>query len=130
MTQKPIDAFDDDVAETGVILKWGKLITRITAISATLTGAFAALFSSSSVASGIALTAAGASTLAAAEKLPSQRYVKTKHIPPHPALRSGRSVLQPDILAKPEKIVSNSSSAAHGNRQPARVPTSFQRTKI
>lgn len=91
--------------DSGLVLRWGKLITRIAAISATITGAFAALFSSSSVTSGITLTAAGASTLAAAEKIPDPKYIKTKHVPPRTINKKGsKAVLQPDILPKPERI--------------------------
>lgn len=87
------------------------MVTRIAAISATITGAFAALFSSSSVTGGITLTAAGASTLAAAEKIPDPKYIKTKHIPPRAISKKGKTVLQPDILPKPERITSNRSSS-------------------
>ena len=122
--------------DTSAIIRWGKLITRVTAISATLTGAFAALFSSSSVTSGITLTAAGASTLAAAEKLPDPRYIKTKHIPPK-VIKGHKVSLSPDILAKPEKIKpAPSSTSPHVNgsiktpKTVQRATPSFNRTKL
>lgn len=90
--------------DAGLVLRWGKIVTRIAAISATITGAFAALFSSSSITSGITLTAAGASTLAAAEKIPDPKYIKTKHVPPRVISKKGQAVLQSDILPKPERI--------------------------
>lgn len=115
----------DPLEDTSFILKWGKIVTRITAISATITGAFAAIFSSSSV-GGIGLTAMGAGTLAAAEKIPDPRYTKTKHIPPRP-LKKQKSVLTPDILARPEKIATNQPPRPVRKEQHIiRPPASFQ----
>ncbi len=110
--------------DSNVVLRWGKIVTRIAAIGATITGAFAALFSSSSITSGVALTAAGASTLAAAEKIPDPKYIKTKHVPPKAigAKRSSKAVLQPDILPKPERITTGRVGTAPALRTTAARP--------
>lgn len=120
--------------DPSLLLRWGKIATRIAAISATITGALAALFSSSSVTSGITLTAAGASTLAAAEKLPNPRYIKTKHIPPKVgAKKHAKAILASDIL-KPEKIGAKKASpaaikaAALKAATVPKAPTSLART--
>lgn len=79
--QLPLE-FED---EAEPLLRWSKLIARFAAWAATVGGAAVAFFSASSVSSGVAITAAGASTLAAAEKIPDpkNKYLKTKHVPPH-----------------------------------------------
>ena len=128
--KKPLEVHED----TGFVLRWGKFATKVAAIGATVTGAFAALFSSSSITGGITLTAVGASTLAAAEKLPDPRYIKTKHIPPLPGRkRASKALLAPDILPKPEKIVSSKKltpSSKSLSKEPlsiARMSPSYER---
>jgi len=62
------------------VLKWGKIAAKLAAIGTTISGAVTAL--SGSATSGVALSAAGATTYAAAKGIPTQGYEKTKHIPP------------------------------------------------
>lgn len=115
------------ISEPSPMLRWSKLIARITAIGATITGAVAALFSSSSVTSGIALTAAGASTLAATEKLPDHKgYIKTKHVPPRRTSTRQATVLAPDILPRPEKLTA-AKKAPKPQRFAARPTASYER---
>jgi hypothetical protein len=62
------------------VLKWGQFITKLAAIGTAISGAVTAL--SGSAASGIAISAAGATTYAATNGIQMQGYEKTRHIPP------------------------------------------------
>lgn len=123
---KPRPEASEDVS---FMFKWGKFVTRVTAITATVAGTLAAFFSSSSVTSGVALTAVGAGTLAAAEKLPDSRYLKTKHVPPLRTGSLGKATLPPDILSRPEKIVDTKTQSTQQARTVGRSVASYERFK-
>ena len=101
-----IKSFDNTPPETDdatPLLRKAKFVARLAAIGATVGGAVIAFFSSSAT-SGAAITAAGASTLAAAEKIPDpkSKYLKTKHIPPRLAdkLNPKKKPSTPEEIAK------------------------------
>ena len=121
---KPVD-------DTAPLLKWTKFVARLAAIGATVSGAAVAFFTSSSATSGIAITAAGASTLAAAEKIPNpkDKYLKTKHISPKLAAKLGvkKKPGEEDALTKKEKLEKKKEEmekklAAHKARADKRPP--------
>ena len=76
-------------------LKWGKILAKFAAIGTTVSGAITAL--SGSATSGVALSAAGATTYAATKGLPSQGYEKTKHIPPGRVDKAANMLRQQEI---------------------------------
>jgi hypothetical protein len=97
------------------ILKWGKIIAKLTAIGTTVSGAITAL--SGSATTGVALSAAGATTYAATKGLPSQGYEKTKHIPPG-RVDKAANILRQQEIAK----------AARGGQGKSRNPGSQGKT--
>jgi hypothetical protein len=78
------------------ILKWGKLLAKLAAIGTTISGAVTAL--SGSATTGMALSAAGATTYAAAKTLPTKGYEKTRHIPPGRVDKAANLLRQQEIV--------------------------------
>jgi len=72
------------------VLKWSKIIAKFAAIGTTITGGIAALTSASS-STGLALTAAGATTYVAAKNIPVHDYEKTRHVSPRASQKNGKS---------------------------------------
>jgi hypothetical protein len=71
------------------ILQWSKVTAKFIAVCSTIAGMVAAAASSSAATTGLALSAAGATTLAATKTIPSTRgYEKIKHIAPPRIIRS------------------------------------------
>lgn len=68
------------------LLKWSKVVAQFAALGTTMAGAVTAF--SGSAATGMALTAAGATTYAVTNGMPVKTYEKTAHIPPARADRT------------------------------------------
>jgi hypothetical protein len=79
------------------------VVAKLAAIGTAVTGAFTAI--TSSMSTGFAITAAGATSYAAAKNIPVQGYDKTKHISPvAPKQGSGVQRQEKTLLAKKEKL--------------------------
>jgi len=91
-------------------LKWSKIAAKLAAVGTTMTGALASL--SGSATTGIALSAAGASTYAATD-LQTKGYEKTKHIPPG-RVDKAANILRRQEMGKARKPASQSKGARSG----------------
>lgn len=97
-------------------LKWSKIAAKLAAVGTTITGALASL--SGSAVTGIALSAAGATTYAATD-LHSQGCEKTRHIPPGHVNKSVNTLRKSEIrktkkpAGQPKTMQSNMPQAKH-----------------
>ncbi len=98
------------------LLKWTRIAAKFIAIGAAITGAVTAL--SSSITTGAAISAAGATGFAAAKTVPGKNYDKIRHVSP----RMGSSLMPPRMAALPvikteQHITRAPSSASQNNRR-------------
>lgn len=75
------------------VLRWSKVVAKITAIGATVSGAVMSVVGGSAV-TGFAVSAAGATSYAAVKNIPIpvSGYERTRHIPPVDTISTSRSL--------------------------------------